>query len=279
MKIWAHTLVKNEEKWLWFSVTSVINHVDKVLIYDTGSTDKTLQIIEALKVNFPDKIIFRKTGVSGPADFANVRQKMLDETKSDWFLMLDGDEIWWNDGIVETIKFIQKVGFKYESIVYPTINLVGDMFHYQEAAAGGYNLVGRKGHYNLRGVNRKINGLKSMGEHGVWGWADGNGNMIQDRDIKKIKYIDIPYLHATNLRRSGDSGGDSEVLKRKKKYRYELGIPFPYDYFYPESLFKYRPPEVKSPWFGRGGYYLTRAVFESPLRFLKRRVLPRRTGY
>ena len=48
-KIWAHTLVKNEERFIWFSVMSVIVNVDKVLIWDTGSTDDTVKIIQKIK--------------------------------------------------------------------------------------------------------------------------------------------------------------------------------------------------------------------------------------
>ena len=50
MKIWAHTLVKNEEKFVWYSVMSIISHVEKVLLWDTGSTDNTPEILKELKL-------------------------------------------------------------------------------------------------------------------------------------------------------------------------------------------------------------------------------------
>ena len=47
--IWVHTLVKNEEKYLWYAVMSVADFVDKVLLWDTGSSDKTVEIIKQIQ--------------------------------------------------------------------------------------------------------------------------------------------------------------------------------------------------------------------------------------
>ena len=58
LKIWANVLVKNEDRYLWFAVSSAIEFVDKVFIWDTGSQDKTLDIIKLLQEKYPNKIIF-----------------------------------------------------------------------------------------------------------------------------------------------------------------------------------------------------------------------------
>ena len=60
MKIWANTVVNNEENFIWFSVMSVIKFIDRIVIYDTGSTDNTVSIIEELKRKNPGKIIFKE---------------------------------------------------------------------------------------------------------------------------------------------------------------------------------------------------------------------------
>ena len=49
MKIWANTVVHNEENFIWFAIMSVVDYVDKVLVYDTGSTDQTVSIIKEIK--------------------------------------------------------------------------------------------------------------------------------------------------------------------------------------------------------------------------------------
>ena len=279
MKIFAHTLFKNEERWLWFSVTSVIDHVDKLLLWDTGSTDRSWEIATLLKNKYPSKIDLKEFGEVTPTTFTKVRQEMLDATDSDWFLIVDADEIWWEEKIVKLVENIKNEKYKYESIIVPTINLVGDMFHYQEEKAGKYNFKGRVGHFNLRAINRKIPGLHSEGIHGVWGWADLNNKMIQDRGEEKLLFLDTPYLHTTFLQRGEKRSDDLKVPKRKFKFKYELGENFPLDFYYPEVFFVDKPKFILSPWESMNNSYKLRAIIETPLRKLKRRYLSGRIGY
>lgn len=281
MEIWAQTLVKNEEKWLWYSVTSIANHVDKILLWDTGSTDGSMEIEKELVRKFPDKIGLAERKITSASDFTNVRQEMLDATKSDWFIVLDGDEIWYEDSISQVIKSIKSnTGITgMESVVVPTINLVGDIFHHQEESAGRYKFGSRIGHYNLRAVNRQIPGLHSQGTHGVWGWADSENKMIQDRNQEKIKFIDAPYLHTTFLPRGGSEVSDSEVTKRSKKLKRELGEKFSLDFYYPEVFFRDRPEIVSSPWDIMSSQFKFRAFFETPPRKIKRRIWWGKAGY
>lgn len=280
--ITAHCLVKNEARFVWFSVMSIINHVDKVLLWDTGSTDGTFEIIEEItkRQKAKGKISFREVRNVTPVSFAKVRQEMLDDTDTDWFIVVDGDEIWWQDSIRHLVSAINKKGDKIEAIVVPTYNLVGDIFHYQEEAGGQYRLAGRKGHLNLRAVNRGIPSLHSSGPHGTWGWVDGKGKMIQDRDPKKIVFIDAPYLHATHLARAATRLEEVDVPKRAAKLKYEIGVEFPKDFYYPEVFFRPRPEIVPSPWIKRSLGYAIRAVFETPLKKIKRKIIKKtKVGY
>jgi glycosyltransferase involved in cell wall biosynthesis len=279
MEFWAHTLVKNEARWLWYAVSSVVKRVDKILLWDTGSTDGSCEIEKELEKKYPGKIIVRERRQETAEDFTKVRQEMLDATKSDWFLMLDGDEIWFEDSIRNVTETIKREKNEIESVVVPTINLVGDIFHFQEESAGRYRFGDRIGHYNLRAVNRNIPGLHSQGEHGIWGWADGEGRMIQDRDPGKIKFVNAQYLHTTFLHRGGLIGKDREVIKRSKKLKYELGKNFPVDYYYPEVFFSDRPDFIQSPWSTMSVPFGFRAFFETPLRKIKRKFLWGKTGY
>lgn len=279
MKICGHTLVKNDARWLWYSVSSVIEHVDKLLLWDTGSTDGSVEIEKALIKKYPDKILFKNRSQKSAEEFTDVRQEILEATNSDWIITLDADEIWWDTSIRSIISEIKNADKNVESIVVPTINPVGDIFHRQEEAAGRYKLSGKVGHYNLRAVYRKIPGLHSEGAHGVWGWADGEGKMVQDRDPEKIKFVDAPYLHATFLPRGGERSNDLEVIKRAKKLKYEIGEDFPLDYFYPEVFFCDRPDFIESPWNVMSSSFKTRAFFETPLRKIKRRFVRGGVGY
>src|SRR3989344_6399471 len=184
--ITAHCLVKNEARYVWFAVMSVIKHVDKVLLWDTGSTDETVEIIkEILKTPEGAKIDFREIGEVGAVTFTKTRQKMLEETKTDWFIIVDGDEVWWDESIKGVTDYIQKVDKNLESIISPSYNIVGDIYHHQEKAAGKYKIDDYSGHINLRAVNCKIPGLHFEKPHGQQGLYDGPGTLVQERNKSK----------------------------------------------------------------------------------------------
>ncbi|OGM31115.1 hypothetical protein A2630_04635 [Candidatus Woesebacteria bacterium RIFCSPHIGHO2_01_FULL_44_10] len=277
-KITAHCLVKNEERFVWYSVMSVIDFIDEILLWDTGSTDKTKEIIKLIsRENSKVKTNYLKSVT--PEEFADVRQAMLDATDSDWFVLVDGDEVWWGDSMCHLLSTIKEEGHKLESIVVPTINLVGDMYHYQEEVAGLYRFGNKRGHYNLRAVNKNIPGLHSANPHGTWGWADEDGKQIQNRDSKKIKFIDAPYLHASFLQRAGALAGQKDVPKRAQKLKYEIGETFPLDFYYPEVFFRPKPDVVPNIWEPMSNEFKQKALWQTPLRKLKRRILPAKVGY
>jgi len=269
MKISAHVVVKNEENFVWYSIMSVINYVDEILIWDTGSTDNTLEIVNMIN---SEKIILRKISIDKFSE-DDIRQQMLDETTSDWFIVLDADEIWWDDSIKLVTNTIRNEGDDLESIVVPTVNMIGDMFHYQEKQAGRYHLAGKVGHYALRAINRKIPGLHGQGEHGVFMWADKDNNKIEDRDKNKMKFIDAPYIHTTHLKRSDSLIQDKLVYKRSKKLKYEIGENFPKDYYYPEVFFKDKPEFIPSPWERMSTVYRLKSMVVTPLKKFRRRYL------
>jgi len=160
-------------------------------------------------------------------------------------------------------------------MIYP----IGDIYHRQEEAAGRYELAGKKGHISLRAVNRRIPGLSSSFPHGTQGFTDENGIMIQNRDSKKISFVDVPYMHFSLLPRGGSRIADENVVKRPQKLKYEFGEEFPKDYYYPEVFFRYRPNFVPSPWTKITPLFKARAIIETPLRKIKRKVWRSKIGY
>lgn len=277
--ITAHILVKNEARFVWYSVMSVLEHVDKVLLWDTGSTDGTVEIIKKIKRLKSDKIDLKLLGDVTPEEFTRVRQEMLEKTKSDWFIIVDGDDIWWDTSIKKLVKKIRDTKNKAESIVIPAINMVGDIYHYQEEVAGQYKIAGRKGHLGLKAINRKIPGLTSSKPHGTWGWVDDKGKMIQNRNSKKIFFLNAPYLHATLLPRASNREEDLRVPKRAQKLKHEIGISLAPDYFYPEVFFRPRAKLVPSVWETMSSSFWTRSLLETPFRRLKRRLITSKVGY
>jgi glycosyltransferase involved in cell wall biosynthesis len=279
MEIWGNTLVKNEERCLWFAVTSAIDYVDRLLLWDTGSSDSTPEIISALRNKYPNKIITKEFGEVDINEFTQARQAMLEETKGDWVLVLDGDEVWWEGSIKELTNTISKDNCNLESFVHKYFNLVGDIYHFQEESAGHYQIDAQKGHLNLRAIKRGIPGLHLEKPHGQIGFYDSKGKLVQDRNKSKRKYLGLGYLHFTHLARSIAKEADKEVPKRKMKYKYELGVPFNKDFYYPEVFFKARPEIVSSVWERRSNLYVFKAFFQTPLKKIKRRIIKSGTGY
>lgn len=78
-------IVKNEEEVLARAVASVRNIASEIVIVDTGSTDATVSIAQALGA-----VISRFTWCD---DFAAARNFSLSLATGDWILVLDADEI------------------------------------------------------------------------------------------------------------------------------------------------------------------------------------------
>lgn len=261
--IWGNCIVKNEDKFLWFALTSVVDYLDKLLVWDTGSSDATVEIIKLVQKQKPNKIEFKQFGTKGAKGITNLRQKMLSQTKSDWILILDGDEVWWKNSISKIISVIEKQGDNLYAIVTPVINLVGDIYHYQEEKAGEYMFLGRKGHFNLRAISKNTPGLHVKNDYPLEAFCEVSGKPIQEI-ADKIKIIDAPYLHFTHLQRS--------TVAINKKLKYELGIPFPKNFKYPEVFYEKYPDFILSPWVRRSKNYTLRAFVETPFKRLKRRI-------
>lgn len=276
--IWGQTIVKNEERFLWFAVSSVIDHLDKILIWDTGSKDKTLEIIKLLDERYPNKIEFKEYGYVDAYEFTKARQEMLDKTKSDWFVIVDGDEVWWRDSIKKVVEVIQKKGDSLDSIVTPHYNIVGDIYHYQEGIGANYKIDNKKGHINIRAVNRKIPGLHFDKPHGQQGLYDENDVLIQNRNGIRI-FVDAPYLHFTHLIRSSIKDLDEKVPKREMKFSYEIGRSFPKKLKYPEVFYNDKPNMVPSPWKRMSKKYFLISLLTTPLKKIKRTIIKRQTGY
>jgi len=279
MKIWGNSIVQNEERYIWFSLMSAVRQLDKLLVWDTGSTDRTVEIIHEIKKLYPEKIEFKEVGEVDPYEYPKMRQKMLDETKSDWVMILDGDEVWWDGSLRRAVRVIERRGNKLDSIVTPYVNMLGDIYHYQAESAGRYEIDGNKGYLTIRFMNRNISGLHIAKPHGQQGFFDKDNVLIQERTHKRRIFLKTQYLHFTNLPRSSNRATDIKVPKRKMKLKYELGIPFPLDFYYPEVLFIKRPEIVPSPWVKMNGKFLVKSSLLTLPRRLKRKLVTGRSGY
>jgi glycosyltransferase involved in cell wall biosynthesis len=91
-------IVKNEEKLLPQCLESIKNVVDEIIIVDTGSTDKTVEIAESYGAK-----IFHHLWDN---DFSKHRNQAIDYATGDWIFILDGDEkvVQWDDNLPTNLK-------------------------------------------------------------------------------------------------------------------------------------------------------------------------------
>ncbi|WP_051624040.1 glycosyltransferase [Clostridium akagii] len=108
MKISLCMIVKNEEKYMKMCLENAMKLVDEVIIVDTGSTDKTKEIIEKISGNI--KIIDYRW----QDDFSKARNISLENATGDWILMLDADEklLCDPDKVRETLANTKAAGYK-----------------------------------------------------------------------------------------------------------------------------------------------------------------------
>lgn len=77
-------IVKNEEKYLFQCLDSVKDIVDEIIIVDTGSTDKTVEIAK----KFGAEIHYFMWNNS----FSDARNESLKYATKDWIFIMDGDD-------------------------------------------------------------------------------------------------------------------------------------------------------------------------------------------
>lgn len=91
-------MMKNEEKYIkrcLDGLMPIVENLDaEIIIIDTGSTDKSIEIAR----NYTDKVYSHKWN----NDFSEVRNKLISLSKGEWYLSVDADEILVNpDDIIQ----------------------------------------------------------------------------------------------------------------------------------------------------------------------------------
>jgi glycosyltransferase involved in cell wall biosynthesis len=102
----AHMMLKNEEVFCTSAINSVLNSVDSIIIVDTGSSDSTVKKIKSIRSN---KIKLIQKPAKSPADLTKIRNFMLKQTKTKWFLIIDGDEVYDGKKLALLIQGLNKI--------------------------------------------------------------------------------------------------------------------------------------------------------------------------
>lgn len=92
-------LVCNEEYWLPYVLEASRGHFERYIIYDVGSTDNTSKIIEWFRDTSPGvDVQVNSMPMCDPKIQGKFRNSMIAETRTPYYLILDGDEIYTPNG-------------------------------------------------------------------------------------------------------------------------------------------------------------------------------------
>jgi glycosyltransferase involved in cell wall biosynthesis len=106
----AAVLVKNEERLIEKCLKHLVDAVDEILVIDTGSTDRTVEIAGSIpKV----RIIHHEW----QNDFAAARNAGLAAITTDWVLWVDGDEILF----LEDVPYVREVAGLFNNTPLPPV--------------------------------------------------------------------------------------------------------------------------------------------------------------
>jgi hypothetical protein len=270
-KIVVHCLVKNEERFVWYALKSVLPFVDKVMVWDTGSTDNTVRLIKSINSK---KIKLKILKSVDAVQHTNLRQQMLNQTNKEfsWLMILDGDEIWPKSQIKKMADYLKHT--KDKAIVVKTRNLVGDIYHQLPESAGKYEIAGFKGHLGLRFISLDLPSLKIKNPHGGQTYTTKNTPLQKlEKGLRVLP--NIYYFHVTHLERSTK---DKDTLKRSFKRKFEIGEKVNKKDL-PKLFFDKRPTFVPDVTQSMSKSFFLTSLIQTPLRKVKRTIFPSKSGY
>lgn len=211
-----HTIVHNEERFIRQALIAALSSkkVVRAIVWDTGSTDKTVERIRSV---IDKRIEFEEKGKVDRTGLVVLRNKQIELTETPWLLLVDGDEIWPRDNLRIITHVMEICDANTIALVNRTRNVVGDFLHYLPDSEGNYQIGPWKGHLNIRAI-RNISGLKAKGEYPNE-WYEINGKKIQNIS-NRLRFVNAWYLHATHLKRSGNWFSEFSTTDRWKKYKW-----------------------------------------------------------
>ncbi|WP_135548948.1 glycosyltransferase family 2 protein [Paenibacillus cymbidii] len=204
----AMYIVKNEETFLPYSIRSIYDAVDEIIVVDNGSTDHTAEIARS----------FRKAKVipcDAYGDFAMLRNVALDHAQGEWVMKLDADEVFYPDLASRMEVLTQAPGVDaYTCWFY---HLIPDYWHMQ-------NTSDHDALYHRVFLIRKHNGLRW--KNPVHESLEGIGGSIHDSGLHYVHY--------------GYTKGVHQVAEKFSFYARLEGIPDPMEHISPEDIFNGR---------------------------------------
>jgi len=170
-KLNACYITFNEERWLELSMLSIIDHVDKFIFIDSGSTDKTKEVAMEICNKYNKSsvwITYKRKNIH--SDDGDQRNEYIDYLKKncigEWALVIDADEC--ISGDLKNVKHNLDNPIV-ESFNLSTRHLINDFGHEDSSI---------KEHFTLRRLFKVTDKIfHARTEHGVLQGVSSNGNL------------------------------------------------------------------------------------------------------
>jgi len=141
LRISLAMIVKDEEEMLPRCLEAIHDVVDEMIIVDTGSTDRTVEIAESYGATV---LHHEWTG-----DFAEARNVSLDAVTGDWFIYLDADEVLVRE---DAQKLRGLAGHVWrEAIFFTETNFTGDVDDGTAVNHNALRMYRNRPHYRFEG--------------------------------------------------------------------------------------------------------------------------------
>jgi len=183
MKLSLAMIVKNEAQNLGKCLDSVKGLVDEMVVLDTGSTDKTIDIAKAYGASVEQ---FAWTG-----SFADARNKSLSMCTGDWILVIDADEMLdprEHPAIRQAIEIPGAMGYRLWKWNYVSSGSVFGLGDSVKTNNGDFEPAAQCSHYvpqrDLR-LFRNQNSPKYVGRVHEWlePWFEKNGYKFHNLEV------------------------------------------------------------------------------------------------
>lgn len=144
-----------DEPLVFFALTSVAEWADEVIVFDTGSTDKTIEDIELAAYTYSNIKFYQKRipnghgwsllkqdqfgATPGCNELGDLRRQMHEMSKGEFVWILDGDEVYPRE-LAETVRGIathDMMGADKVCTFLPFVDFTKDFNHYHQVHSMG----------------------------------------------------------------------------------------------------------------------------------------------
>ena len=230
MKLVALSMLRNEEHWCWYALTSVAPHVDRILVFDNHSEDRTVDIVKSMQHIRSKLELHENFGSDSEHDNRSVQLEAARACGATHVLFLDGDEVH-SDAYLGFARRLLELAEHEPALPTPPDNhgVAGDHrpgdglvirnigFRPLHAGFAGpltcipHDLVqGDRDHgcYNFAIRIARLDGLESNGlEWGQHGYVEADGVYIQSSPytlwMPKLRYWHLTHHPRSTCRHTG----------------------------------------------------------------------------